>query len=80
MQVNAVPAMPFAAKLWFVGYVVLYGAAKIHTSLTVDSGHFLERHWPFWAAMIIWSGVFALGCAVAERRKDRSSGRRPEEP
>ena len=65
----------FAFKLWLGGFVILYGAAKIHTFVTMDSGHFLERHWPFWAAMALWGAALALGQLVAEWRRRSANGR-----
>jgi hypothetical protein len=68
--------MPILVKLWFVGFVVIYAAAKIHTFATMDSGRFLEQHWPFWVAMAAWFGVLVIGSGLSDRRK-RSSGPPP---
>jgi hypothetical protein len=69
--------MSIPEKVWLVGFVLIYAAAKVHTFMTVGSEHYLERHWPFWAAMVAWGtlGVAACGLAgyVTERWQSRHS-------
>lgn len=47
-------------KVWLVGFVPLWIAAKIHTFATMDEPSFMARHWPYWAAMLAWPALIAL--------------------
>ena len=49
-----------AAKIWLVGLVLIFVAAKVHTFMTWDSGRYLESHWPFWAAIAGWAVLAVL--------------------
>jgi hypothetical protein len=68
-------AAPFLVKAWLLGYAAIYLTAKIHTWSTMGSPGFVGRHWPFWAALLAWPALLAVGwgvhAALASWRKSR---------
>ncbi len=52
--------------VWVAGFSVAYVAAKAHTIRTYTEPHFLERHWPFWAAMLGWTALYGLAVLVMD--------------
>jgi hypothetical protein len=56
---------PLGFKVWLFVAAILYLAAKIHTASTFEQPDFVQRHWPFWAAMLGWCLPLPVGIAVA---------------
>lgn len=48
-------------KVWAVGTLLIYCAAKVHTWMTIGSPGFVARHWPFWAAQAGWALLIMVG-------------------
>ena len=66
-----------AVKIWLGGGIPLWLVAKVHTLRTWNSGQYLELHWPFWVAMILWSSfVFGVDRYVTHLRMRRHPGSR----
>jgi hypothetical protein len=59
---------PVLLKVWLVGYLAIWIAAKLHFFTTYNSPEYLERHWPFWAAMGVWTVIGIAGMAVLGRK------------
>ena len=70
---DVIEKTPKVVKIWLGGFVPIYGAAKVHTWMTWQSGQYLERHWPFWAAMAGWTVLVFLIDMVADRLMAHSS-------
>jgi hypothetical protein len=66
--------MPTLATVWLGGFLLIYAAAKLHTWMTWDSGHYLKRHWPFWAAGVAWALV--TGAVDRLKSKPKTPGER----
>jgi len=63
--------MPTAVKVWLVGFLPIWIAAKIHTWTTIGSGNYVARHWPFWAALVASTLAVKIGAAVHDRLPER---------
>ena len=70
-------SLPLLLKAWLIIGAALYVAAKIHTWSTIGKPGFIERHWPFWAALLGWGVLLWAGQGVAyllARRRRRRTG------
>jgi hypothetical protein len=60
---------PTVVKIWLVGGVPIWVAARIHTLKSFEFGHYLESHWPLWAALWGWTALVFIVDALVGKLK-----------